>query len=113
MTKYKYFNSLLTTTLILCLISRISPVSLNRDTLEQPHKTTKTITETNRFYSVEFKQADYNISSMTQGKPLILTLLKSNKIANIIKEGLTITFTGTKEDIVCPFKKIADLCVVP
>jgi hypothetical protein len=34
---------------------------------------------------VEYKQANYNISSMTVGKSLILTLMRTNKIAQIIK----------------------------
>lgn len=95
MAKYKNYNSLLAATFFLCLITNISSASKNYNNEAHPRETAKTITETNRFYSVEFKQADYNINSMTEGKPLILTLLRTNKIANIIKEGLTISFTGT------------------
>jgi hypothetical protein len=49
---------------------------------------------------------------MVEGRPLILTLLKSNKIAQLVQEGLTLVFRAGQQETTCRFRKTTDLCVV-
>ena len=83
--------------------------SITKKVEEEP----KTIVEANRFYSTKDKKAFYNITGVTPKKPLILLLKASTNLQQLVKEGLTLIFTGGDQHVVCPFDAITDLCVVP